>query len=112
MKQIANSQKRCSMALTYDQLVEEINEHLKCCGKRYYSELYIGVSADANKRLFEQHHVDKDNSWWIYSTAESAEVARKVEKHFLELGMRGGTGGGDENSNMVYCYVVTPTTTE
>lgn len=102
------------MALSYTEIVSKINEHLSKSGKRYYSEFYIGVSKDAIKRLFEEHHVDKENSWWIYTTAISSEVARQVEKHFIDLGMRGGTGdeNENENSNMVYCYVVTPTTTE
>ncbi|MBD5367036.1 MAG: hypothetical protein HDR82_08565 [Bacteroides sp.] len=100
------------MGQTYDEIVKRIDEHLGKSGKRYYSEFYIGISNNARERLFEQHHVDMNNSWWIYDTAQSTEVARDVEKHYLELGMRGGTGGGKENSNMVYCYVVTPTTTE
>ena len=100
------------MALSYDEIVNKIDEHLSKSGKHYYSEFYIGVSQNAVKRLFEEHHVDKENSWWIYTTAISSEVARQVEKHFLDLGMRGGTGGGDDKSKMVYCYVVTSTTTE
>lgn len=100
------------MAHSYDEIVERIDKHLTKSGKRYYSEFYIGISKDAVKRLFDEHHVDQENSWWIYSTAESADVARNVEQHYLDLGMRGGSGGGDKNSKMVYCYVVTPTTTE
>lgn len=100
------------MEQSYDAIVKKIDGHLAKSGKRYYSEFYIGISENAMKRLFEEHHVDKENSWWIYTTAESSEIAREVEKHYLDLGMRGGTGGGDENSKMVYCYVVTPTTTE
>lgn len=102
----------CYMALSYNEIVNQIDAHLKKSGRRYYSEFYIGISQDARKRLFEEHHVDRENSWWIYTTAISADVAREVEKHYLDLGMRGGTGGGDDKSNMVYCYVVTPTTTE
>lgn len=100
------------MGNSYDEIIKRFDEHLGKSGKRYYSEFYVGISQDAPKRLFEQHHVDKDNSWWIYATAESHEIARKVEKHYLDLGMRGGPGGGDESSKMVYCYVVTPTTSE
>jgi len=100
------------MALSYKEIIDKIDEHLRKSGKRYYSEFYIGVSQNAVKRLFEEHHVDKENSWWIYSTAISSKDARQVEKYYLDLGMRGDTGGGDDKSNMVYCYVVTPTTTE
>lgn len=100
------------MEETYDEIVKRFDEHLIKSGKRYYSEFYIGISENAIKRLFDEHHVDKENSWWIYTTAVSSEVARTVEKHYLDLGMRGGTGGGSNNSKMVYCYVVTSTTTE
>ena len=100
------------MLKTYNEIVSDIHAHLQKSGKRYYSEFYIGISKDASKRMFEDHHVDKEHSWWIYRTADSSAIAREVEKHYLDLGMRGGTGGGDEKANMVYCYVVTPTTTE
>lgn len=100
------------MSKSYNEIVSDIDAHLQKSGKRYYSEFYIGISKDASKRMFEEHHVDKEHSWWIFRTANSSEVARKVEKHYLELGMRGGDGGGNDTANMVYCYVVTPITTE
>ena len=100
------------MALDYKEIIDKINDHLRRSGKRYYSEFYIGISDNAPRRLFEEHHVDKEHSWWIYTTAKNSDIARKVEKYYLDLGMRGGPGGGDDNSTMVYCYVVTPITTE
>ena len=98
--------------MSYNEIINKIDSHLAKSGKRYYSEFYIGISRNARKRLFEEHHVDMEASWWIYITADSADIAREVEKHYINLGMRGGDGGGDDTSNMVYCYVVTPTTTE
>ena len=100
------------MAQTFKEIIEKIDEHLKKSGKRYYSEFCIGISENARKSLFEIHHVDKDNSWWIYVTAVSVNDAEKVEKYYSELGMRRGSGATNESSKMVYCYVVTPTTTE
>ena len=100
------------MLKTYDEIVSYINTHLEKSGKRYYSDFYIGISKDAVKRMFEEHHVDKKHSWWVYCTADTSDVARKVEKHYLDLGMRGSDGGGDNTATMVYCYVVTPTTAE
>ena len=99
------------MALSYNDILKNIDEHLSKSGKRYYSEFYIGVTQNAVKQLFEEHHVDKENSWWIYTTAISSEDAKKVENYYKNLGMRSG-GTSDDNSKMVYCYVVTPTTTE
>lgn len=100
------------MALSYSEIITKFNEHLKKSGKKYYSDFYIGISNDAESRLFNQHHVSRDNSWWIYTTASSEKDARDVEKFFLDKGMRGGTGEETSNSKMVYCYAITPTTTE
>ena len=66
------------MAQTFKEIIEKIDEHLKKSGKRYYSEFCIGISENARRSLFEIHHVDKDNSWWIYVTAVSVNDAEKV----------------------------------
>lgn len=100
------------MAKNYQTIVDEILEHLAKSGKRYYSDFYIGITNDVRRRLFSEHNVSEENNWWIYRTAINAAEARRVEKHFLELGMRGDKGGGDETSNIVYCYAVAPTTVE
>ncbi|EKN07561.1 hypothetical protein [Parabacteroides johnsonii] len=99
------------MRKDFEQIVSDIMEHLKNSGKSYYSEFYIGITNDARRRLFEEHHV-LQNSWWIYRTATSVEEARRVERYFLDMGMRGGDGGGNETSTVVYCYAVTPKTVE
>ena len=100
------------MGKSRNQIIEDIDNHLRCSGKRYYSEFYIGISSDARRRLFQEHHVKEKGSWWIYRTADSSDIARDVERHYLALGMRGGDGGGDESALMVYCYAVSPTTSE
>lgn len=93
----------------YNAIIREIDDHMKISGKRYYSDFYVGISKDAVQRLFSEHHVSRDKSWWICRTAVDAETARNIEKHYLDLGMRGGDGGGDEASSMVYVYAVEPT---
>lgn len=100
------------MAKNYETIIREIDNHISLSGKRYYSDFYIGITKNIQQRLFGDHNVSKENSWWIYRTAESSDVARKVERHYLDLGMRGGAGGGDDDTCVVYCYVVTPTTVE
>lgn len=96
----------------FETIVKEINEHLSKSGKRYYSDFYIGITNDVERRLFNEHNVSKENTWWIYRTAESSAIAREVEEHFLKLGMRGDKSGGNDTSNIVYCYAVNPTTIE
>ena len=49
---------------------------------------------------------------WIYCPADNIRTARMVEKYFLDLGMQGGDGGGNDNSTIVYCYEVTKFTWE
>lgn len=100
------------MAKDFQTIVDEINNHLSKSGKRYYSEFYIGITNDVERRLFKEHNVAKEKTWWIYRTAENSDIAREVEKHFLDMGMRGNDGGGNETSNIVYCYAVSPTTVE
>lgn len=98
------------MALSYTDIIRRIDEHLDKSGKNFYNEFYIGITNDPERRLFEEHGVSKENSWWIYIPADNVETARKVEQYYLDKGMRGGYGGGNNESIFVYCYIVTPTT--
>ena len=65
---------------------------------------YIGIANNAEDRLFTDHSVDKDKDIWIYCPADTEQIARDVEKYFLDLGLDGGTGGG-KNINYVYCFL-------
>lgn len=100
------------MKKDYTVIVNDINEHLTKSGKRYYSDFYIGITDDIERRLFKEHNVSRENSWWIYRTATDAETARRVEKYFLSKGMRGAPSGGNDSSDTVYCYAVGSTTVE
>ncbi len=99
------------MAKSYDEIVTDISNHIKKRGGSY-AEYYCGITNDAERRLFDEHNVDKEHGVWIYRTANSDDVARKVEQYFLAKGCEGGSGGGDEDSNVVYCYKITRTTVE
>ena len=70
------------MAKDYQTIVDEINDHLSKSGKRYYSDFYIGITNDVERRLFKEHNVAKEKTWWIYRTAKDSDIAREVEKHF------------------------------
>lgn len=67
-------------------------------------DFYIGIATDAQDRLFNDHKVDEKTDIWIWCPANSDQIARDIEKHFLDLGMDGGPGGGDENTTQVYCF--------
>ena len=100
------------MAHTKQEIIAFFDENLRNSGKRYYSEFYVGITNDVQRRLFQEHNVNKDTMWWAYSTARTKEEAEEVEKHYLSKGMRGDTGGGTPDSVVVYCYAVSPTTVD
>ncbi len=98
------------MAKSKEEIIKAIDNHLQKSGKRYYSDFYIGITNDVERRLFQEHNVNKDTMWWIYSTAYSKAVAQEIEEHYLKLGMKGSTGGGSDDTKIVYCYAIGPTT--
>lgn len=95
---------------SFDEIVSFFDRHIATSGKRFYSDFYVGITNDVDRRLFQEHNVDRDTMWWVYSTADSKDTAQKVEEHYLGMGMKGSTGGGTDESRVVYCYAVTPTT--
>ncbi len=98
--------------MTYSKIIEAIDAHLAKSSKQYYNDFYIGIATDARDRLFSNHGVEEKNDWWIYRTADNDQIARDVERYYLDQGMQGGQGGGDENTKMVYCYEVSEHTHE
>lgn len=100
--------------MTYDEIIKGFDEHLKKSGCRFYSDIYIGMTNDAEKRLFDDHHVAKDEQWWVYAMADNEEIAHQVKEHYLDKGMRGPLSSEklDDNATIVYCYAITPKTVE
>lgn len=100
------------MRKTTDEIVAEIKEHLQHSTKQYYSDFYIGITNDVERRLFVEHNVSKTDDWWIYCTAVSKSAAQDTEEYFLSKGMKGNTGGGTDDSVYVYCYELSVHTKE
>ncbi len=96
--------------MKYTTIIKKINEYL-AGHKLLYLDCYVGITNDAERRLFDEHNVDK-NGIWIYCHGDSAKVARDAEQYFLDQGCQGGPGGGDDDSTIVYCYKITSTTDE
>lgn len=92
--------------MTAQEIKQAIDDHLAKSNKQYYSDFYIGITNDIERRLFGEHNVSRKGDWWIYRTANSESHARTVEKHFLNKGMKGGTGGGNADCVYVYCYEI------
>jgi len=92
--------------MTKNDIINEITDYINssCPNNTPYSQLYIGIANDGEDRVFNDHCVDKDKDVWIICPSDTEQIARDVEKHFLNLGMDGGTGGG-KNINYVYCFL-------
>ena len=86
-------------------IISEFKNYMQKCGGAY-SDWYVGVAANARDRLFNDHNVDEKNGQWIYEDCGSDSAARQVEKHFLNLGCQGGTGGGDHTTKFAYAYKI------
>jgi hypothetical protein len=100
------------MKQTAQQIIADIDAHLQKSSKQNYSDFYIGITNDVERRLFNEHNVSKENAWWIYRQAVSKEHAQAVEEHYLSKGMEGDTGGGTNETVFVYCYEITNQTVE
>ena len=64
-----------------------------------YSDWYIGITDDPQRRKGEHDNLTIWHDW----KADSEQIARDVEKYFLNKEMSGGMGGGD-TPNSVYIY--------
>ena len=95
------------MAKNKQEIINDISKHFNNIA---YNNSYIGITSDVESRLFGDHNVSRENGHWIYRTALSSNVAREIEQYFLDKGMGGGFGGGDENSKIVYAYKKTSST--
>lgn len=96
--------------MTREEIIYTIDQHLRVSGKRSYSDFYVGITNDVNRRLFHEHNVNRETMWWIYCPANTKEIAQEVEQYYLRCGMQGNAGGGTDDSLYVYCYAIGVTT--
>lgn len=87
--------------MTIRDIYTEINKYV---GNDSYSSWYVGITNDVDRRLFQEHGVDKDNDTWVWCHANSKADAQTVEEHYLDLGMDGDTGGGNDDTTYVYAF--------
>jgi len=100
------------MTYSKEEIIKKIEDYMKKRGGTY-RDWYVGITDDAERRLFTEHNVDKDNGNWCRREAYTSDDAREVEKYFLdECGTDGGPGGGNDDSNFVYAYKKTNYTKE
>lgn len=96
---------------TADSIAQEISAYIRQRGGSY-SQWYVGIATAPRNRLFGDHNVSESDGAWIYSGCATSAEARAIEAHFVSLGMKGGSGGGDGGTKAIYAYRITPTTIE
>lgn len=85
-------------------LVKEFEEFIRHLP---YHRLYVGITNQPKRRLFEEHNVSQTEGTYICRETPSEECARLIEQFFIEQGLKGGGGGGDDESVFVYIYLKT-----
>ena len=68
-----------------------------------YEYWTIGVTNDLNRRKAEHINDGENVKHWRGWPADTENIARTVEKYFLDRGMQGGSGGGTR-PNRVYIF--------
>ncbi len=67
----------------------------------------MGIATDAKDRLANGHGLNTENGidkWMLYP-AESSVDARVIEQYYLDAGLDGGSGGGNDSTTQVYiCF--------
>lgn len=84
---------------------EIANEIVKLVNHRGapYERWTVGVTDSPGQRRSRHEQDGKDMSWWHAWNADTGQAARDVERHFLNKGMQGGTGG-QGNADHVYVF--------
>jgi len=91
------------MSITAQEILDEIITLIQKEGG-IYKTWYAGITSDIEEKLHGDHHVPKEDHWFIACKTSSNREARAIEEALLELGIDGGTNGGDTTSDFVYCY--------
>lgn len=68
-----------------------------------YSIWTIGITDDPKRRRDEHEAEGETIAYWSDWKADTETITRNVEAHFLDKGMKGGTGGG-EHPTYVYVF--------
>ena len=87
--------------MTVNSIIKKIEDYV---GNDNYSKWYVGITKDIDRRLFQEHGVDKDSDRWIWCEANAKADAQTVEEYFLDAGMDGDTGGGNDDTTYVYVF--------
>ncbi len=68
-----------------------------------YSDWYVGITKDLDEGLLNSHKLE-ENGIWISFGADTDEVAKKIEKYFLDKKTEGNPTDLEDDSRIVYVY--------
>ncbi|MBN2521570.1 MAG: hypothetical protein JXB17_13745 [Bacteroidales bacterium] len=68
-----------------------------------YTIWTIGITDDPETRKNQHENDGKNVKYWSHWKTDFESVGREVEKYFLDLGMKGDTGGGG-SARYVYVF--------
>lgn len=91
------------MAASIGEIIAEMKEFISRHDENY-ANWYIGITNDPITRLLEDHKVDIDKDRWLCSEAINENVARMIEKRFVEEFGASGDCDDSESGSFVYAY--------
>lgn len=68
-----------------------------------YPDWFIGIAKDLDQDLFELHNVD-ENGIWISFGADTEEIAKNVERYFMDKKTDGKPAKLEDDTRIVYVY--------
>jgi len=81
------------------EIIKAIENRVMSAKTKKYSLWTIGITNDPDRRRVEHGNP----KYWMQWRADTEAIARNVEKYFLDKGMK-GSGGGGENPHYVYIF--------
>jgi len=85
------------------EIINSIEQKVMSFNPKKYSVWTIGITNNPDERRAKHDAENKNTKYWMYWAADNETIARNVEKHFLDKGVQGGAGGG-ENPTYVYIF--------
>lgn len=100
------------MEKTKNEIIDFLeNQFRTTCWGKFYSDYYVGITNNIERRLYKEHNITPYECHWV-ADAKDKNLADEIEKHFIDKGMKGSTGGGREDSTKIYVYRITTKTCE
>jgi hypothetical protein len=88
-----------------EQIAKEIDARVRRSREPKYSAWRVGITQDPGDRRAQHKAAGRDITHWMQWQADELGDAMAVEAHFIERGMKGGTGGDMDNDRTTWVYI-------